>query len=108
MYITILQLYNFLSIDTKLKLLELLNNDLDLIRRRDNIKISEWLEIMQDKKMSVRLYNCLSRGSRYDDIRDKAINDIDEQDIISIQNAGKKCWEEFEKLRQEYNESIKK
>jgi DNA-directed RNA polymerase alpha subunit len=108
MYITILELYNFLSIDTKLKLLELLNNDLDLIRRRDNIKIREWLDIMQDKKMSVRLYNCLCRGSRYDDIRDKGINDVDEQDIISIRNAGKKCWEEFEKLREEYNESVKK
>ena len=108
MYITILQLYNFLSIDTKLKLLELLNNDLDLIRRRDNIKISEWLEIMQDKKMSMRLYNCLYFASRYDDWRDKRINDIEEMDIMNLRNAGKKCWEEFEKLRQEYNESIKK
>jgi hypothetical protein len=108
MHITIIQLYNFLSIDTKLKLLELLNNDLDLIRRRDNIKISEWLQIMQYKNMSVRLYNCLSRGSRYDDIWDKGINDIEEMDIMNCRNAGKKCWEEFEKLRQEYNKSIKK
>jgi hypothetical protein len=108
MYITILQLYNFLSIDTKLKLLELLNNDLDLIRRRDNIKISKWLDIMQDKNMSVRLYNCLFRGSRYCDIWDKGINDIEEMDIMNLRNAGKKCWEEFEKLREEYNQSIKK
>jgi hypothetical protein len=108
MYITILQLYNFLSIDTKLKLLELLNNDLDLIRRRDNIKISEWLEVMQDKKISVRLYNCLHFASRFDGWQDKRINDVEDMDIMNLRNAGKKCWQEFEKLRQEYNESIKK
>lgn len=108
MFITILQLYSFLSIETKVKLLELLNNDSDLIRRRDNISIHEWLYIMKDKNISVRLYNCLFNSDRYDDIHGKLINDIEEMDIMKLRNAGKKCWEEFEKLREEYNESIKK
>jgi len=108
MYITILQLYNFLSIDTKQQLLKLLNNDLDLIRRQHNISFQDWLEIVEEKDMSVRLRNCLYFGRKDEDLKEKSINDIDKEDIISIRNAGEKCWIEFEKLRQEYNESIKK
>jgi hypothetical protein len=104
----ILQLYNFLSTETKIELLDLLNNDDKVINFKNNIKISEWLETMHDKNMSVRLYNCLYSASRYDRLRDKRLNDIDEIDIIVLRNAGKKCWQEFEKLREEYNGGINK
>jgi hypothetical protein len=104
----ILQLYNFLSIETKIELLDLLNNDEGVINFKYNIKISEWLETMRDKNMSVRLYNCLYSASRYDRLRDTRINDIDEYDIMVLRNAGKKCWQEFERLREEYNGGVKK
>lgn len=108
MFITILQLYSFLSIETKVKLLELLNNDSDVIPNPYNITFQDWLHIVEEKKMSVRLYNCLYFGRKDKDLKEMPINDIDKEDIISIRNAGVKCWQEFEKLRQEYNESIKK
>lgn len=108
MFITILQLYNFLSIETKIKLLELLNNDSDVIPNPANITLRDWLDTMQERKMSLRLYNCLYFPTRHDYMYEKRLNDIDKEDIISIQNAGVKCWQEFEKLREEYNESLKK
>ena len=72
-----------------------------------NIKISEWLEMMKYKDISMRLYNCLYSFSCHN-LRDIRINDIEKMDILSKKNAGKKCWEEFQKLREEYNQSIKK
>jgi hypothetical protein len=99
----ILQLYNFLRIETKIELLDLLNNDAEVINFNHNIKISEWLEIMKYKDISIRLYNSL-----YSACRDIKINDIDKMDIMRLRNAGKKCWQEFVKLREQYNESIKK
>ena len=104
----ILQLYNFLSIQTKIELLDLLNNDAEVINFNHNIKISEWLKIMKDKDISMRLYNSLYSSLHYHNLRDIRINDIDKMDIITLRNAGKKCWQEFEMLREQYNANIKK
>ena len=108
----ILDLYNFLSIDTKIELLELLKNDKDMIRQKGNIKLSEWLEIIENKEISVRLFNCLkslTMGYMHPYVsRDIGINDIEEINIMVIRNAGKSCWKEFVKLRKEYNESLTK
>ena len=103
----IFQLYNFLSIENKIELLDLLNNDAEVISFNHNIKISEWLEMMKYKDISIRLYNCLYSFSCHN-LRDIRINDIEKMDILSKKNAGKKCWQEFEKLREEYNATIKK
>jgi hypothetical protein len=104
----IFQLYNFLSIENKIELLDLLNNDEEVIIFNHNIKISKWLEIMKYKDISIRLYNCLYSVSCSHNLQDIRINDIEKMDILSKKNAGKKCWEEFQKLREEYNQSIKK
>jgi hypothetical protein len=104
----IFQLYNFLSIENKIELLDLLNNDAEVISFNHNIKISEWLKMMKDKDISMRLYNALYSAYCYNDLRDIRINDIEKMDILSRKNAGKKCWQEFVKLREEYNGSIKK
>jgi len=103
----IFQLYNFFSIENKIELLDLLNNDEEVIIFNHNIKISEWLEMMKYKDISMRLYNCLYSFSCHN-LRNIRINDIEKMDILSKKNAGKKCWEEFQKLREEYNQSIKK
>ena len=108
MYITIIQLYSFLSIETKVKLLELLNNDSDVIPNPANITLKDWLYTMEERKMSVRLYNCLYFYTHHNDMYEKRLNDIEKKDILSMANAGVVCWREFEKLREEYNESIKK
>jgi len=103
----IFQLYNFFSIENKIELLDLLNNDEEVIIFNHNIKISESLEMMKYKDISMRLYNCLYSFSCHN-LRNIRINDIEKMDILSKKNAGKKCWEEFQKLREEYNQSIKK
>jgi hypothetical protein len=48
----IFQLYNFLSIENKIELLDLLNNDEEVIIFNHNIKISKWLEMMKYKNIS--------------------------------------------------------
>lgn len=109
-------LYSRLTIDDKNKLLDLMIEDEDLKLRveYDEILISDWLEYYIQKEyisISTRLFNCLysvSRcGSRYEK-HTKYLNEIEKGDILSIENAGKKCWEEFQKLRDDYNKSIKK
>jgi hypothetical protein len=110
-------LYSLLTIDDKNDLLDLLLKDEELNLRveYDDISLGDWLDnyIMKENiSISVRLFNCLrTASSRYEYRRrgkEIYLKEIDKVDIISIRNAGEKCWEEFERLRNTYNETIKK
>lgn len=110
-YFNIDLFYSLLTIDGKMALQELLENDEEFkIKKHKEIGLREWLQIEWVKQMcSVRLHNAIfSETGRYGRLNGKYLKDIDKYDIMSIRNSGKKCWEEFEKMRNEYNEAIKK
>ena len=112
----IYMLYSRLTIEEKMGLLELIAEDdkLNIKVEYDDIRVCDWLDnyiLEENIFISVRLFNCLRFGSRHEwKIRDNGgfLNNIQKVDIMSIRNAGQKCWEEFEKLRNTYNETIKK
>ena len=110
-YLNIDLLYSLLTIDGKRALLELLENDEELrIKNHEEIEVRNWLQIEWVKqRSSVRLYNGIfSESGRNGRLCNMSLNEVDKKDIMPIRNFGKKCWEEFEKLRDEYNKSIKK
>jgi hypothetical protein len=51
--------------------------------------------------MSIRLYHVLIR------MREMPLSIIKENDITSMRNAGMKCWNEFEQLRENYYKNFK-
>ena len=94
-----------------MELLSLLNNDEEVICKKDNINIKDWLETMSAKDISVRLFNCLrtlSNSRIWNESSERGIYDLEKIDIMNMKNAGKGCWIEFEKLRENYINSIKK
>jgi DNA-directed RNA polymerase alpha subunit len=107
--------YSKLTINDKNDLLDLLLRDKELNLRVEydgmyyyDISLDDWLNYYIPKEnvsISVRLHNCLLMNRRLD--VELYLKDIDKSDIMSIENAGKKCWEEFVKLRDEYYEAIK-
>jgi hypothetical protein len=105
------RLYRFLSIDDKMELLCLLNNDEEVIYKKDNINIKDWLDTMSIKDISVRLFNCLrtlSNSRNWNESSKRGIYDLEKIDIMTMENSGKVSWIEFEKLRENYKNSIKK
>ena len=77
----------------------------------DDILIIDWLQAFHlDGNMSVRLYNSLYSESRSyrGDLHNKYLNEVTRWDITGLRNIGETSWKEFEKLRAEYNEKIKK
>jgi hypothetical protein len=109
-YLNIDLLYSLLTIDGKRALLELLENDVELrIKNHEEIEIRDWLQIEWVKQMSsIRLYNALFSEYGRSRLRGMRLNDVKKIDILSIRNSGLKCWEQFQKMRDEYNEAVKK
>jgi hypothetical protein len=110
-YLNIDLLYSLLTIDGKRALLELLENDVELrIKNHEEIEIRDWLQIEWVKQMSsIRLHNALlSESWGTGRLRGMRLNDVKKIDILSIRNSGLKCWEQFQKMRDEYNEAVKK
>jgi hypothetical protein len=51
--------------------------------------------------MSIRLFHVLIS------MREMPLSIIEKKDITSTRNAGMKCWQEFEKLRENYYKNLK-
>lgn len=103
--------YRFLTIDGKMELLYLLNNDEEVIYKVNNISIIDWIENVLTENISTRLYGCLRSlsGSRdWNKSSERGILDLEKTDITNMRNAGEACWIEFEQLREKYKNSMKK
>ena len=104
--------YRFLDIDKKMELLYLLSNDEEVIYKKNNISIIDWIQNMStEEDISTRLYGCLRSlsGSRdWNESSERGILDLEKKDITNMRNAGEACWIEFEQLREKYKNSLKK
>lgn len=114
-------LYSLLTNDAKKELLKLLIMDDSLNAKpkeevpnippiKHDILLDDWVAIMLHKRLiNMRLYNCLKwetgTNRRFFGVY---LNEIEEHHILSLRNAGKKSWEEFVQLRNNYYQNLKK
>jgi hypothetical protein len=104
------KLYDSLDVDEK-QLLEkilakqmFLNSKLKALSKdkiADTAQSFAWAMNRAKIGMSIRLFHVLIS------MREMPLSIIEKNDITSTRNAGMKCWQEFEKLRENYYKNLK-